>query len=111
MLELENWEIAPKFLGGVPDVAPGPSAGKIVAGDFPLDQVVIDELPSGTVVLSCNRYGGSEWTFAARIDTTFANGEPRSYFFKVSEGLQCWNSCSELEPANNLIHRFLVRRI
>ncbi|KAH6632839.1 Fructosamine kinase-domain-containing protein [Chaetomium tenue] len=81
----EEWEVPPKFLGGIPEVAPGSSGGKPVEGDFPLDQVVIDEFPPGTVVRSCNRYGASDWTVAARIETILASGEPKSYFLKCAE--------------------------
>lgn len=41
---VEDWEVSPKFLGNVPDVTPGSSGGKVVEGDFPLDQVVIDSV-------------------------------------------------------------------
>ncbi|KAK4145228.1 uncharacterized protein C8A04DRAFT_26989 [Dichotomopilus funicola] len=64
MAEEETWEIPPKFLGSVPQATPGSSGGKVVEGDFPLDQVVIDEFSPGTVILSCNRYGASDWTCA-----------------------------------------------
>jgi hypothetical protein len=37
----EEWEVPPMFLG-VPDITPGSSGGKLVDGDFSLDQVVID---------------------------------------------------------------------
>lgn len=42
MAEEEKWEVPPKFLGIVPQVTPGSSGGKVVKGDFSLDQIVID---------------------------------------------------------------------
>jgi hypothetical protein len=39
---VQEWEIPPKSLGTIPDVTPGSSGGKVVEGDFPLDQVVTD---------------------------------------------------------------------
>ncbi|KAI9369764.1 Fructosamine kinase-domain-containing protein [Aspergillus egyptiacus] len=56
-----------------------------IEGDFPLDQIVIDQLPPGTQVHSCDRYGASAWTVTARITTTLANGEPKLYFLKCAE--------------------------
>ncbi|KAF2785733.1 hypothetical protein K505DRAFT_189463, partial [Melanomma pulvis-pyrius CBS 109.77] len=46
------------------------------------------ELPHGTVVQSCNRYGASEWTVVAKIETGLAdreNGERKAYFLKCAE--------------------------
>jgi hypothetical protein len=34
--------VQPKRHGKVPEVVPGTSGGKVIEGDFPLDQIVID---------------------------------------------------------------------
>ncbi|KAF2014446.1 hypothetical protein BU24DRAFT_410192 [Aaosphaeria arxii CBS 175.79] len=60
----------------------GQSGGKLVEGNFPLEQVVIDQLPPGTLVVSCNQYGASEWTVLARIDTLSTDSKPKAYFLK-----------------------------
>ncbi len=39
---VEMWQPPTESLGRVPLVAPGKSGDKIIEGDFPLDQVVID---------------------------------------------------------------------
>ncbi|KAK3985470.1 Fructosamine kinase-domain-containing protein [Cladorrhinum sp. PSN332] len=80
-----QWEVPPKFLGKIPAVSPGSSGGKVVEGDFPLDQVVIEKFPPGSVIHSCHRYGGSEWTVSAKIEATLADGETKSYFLKCAE--------------------------
>jgi hypothetical protein len=80
---VEQWSPPTESLGRVPQVIPGRSGGREILGDFPLDQVVIDRLPSGSLVHSCDRYGASAWTVTARIETTLANGEPKDFFLKV----------------------------
>ncbi|CZT08661.1 uncharacterized protein RAG0_13675 [Rhynchosporium agropyri] len=80
----DEWKIPPRLITGPPNVIPGVSGGKVVEGDFPLDQVVIDKLPPGTVVHACNLLSQSEWTVAAKIDTTLA-GEAKAYFLKCAE--------------------------
>ncbi len=55
-----------------------------VAGDFPLDDNVIDSFPPGTQVLSANRFGQSKWTLTARVDVTTPGGTPSSYFLKCA---------------------------
>lgn len=60
------------------------------------------------MVQSCNRHGGSEWTVAARIDTTTANFEPKTYFLKVAS-LACPQSdansyqCAEFEQGRVML--------
>ncbi|KAF2658979.1 hypothetical protein K491DRAFT_702468 [Lophiostoma macrostomum CBS 122681] len=56
--------------------------------DFPLDQIVINQLPAGTIVHSCTHHGSAAWTNTARIETTLANGESKLYFLKCAEGDQ-----------------------
>ncbi|KAH4029372.1 protein-ribulosamine 3-kinase [Parastagonospora nodorum] len=85
---IENWQIPPKFLGKLPKVQRGCSGGKIVQGDFPLDQIVIDKLSPGTIVLSCNQHGVNEWTVVAKIVTRLENSDldvEKSYFLKCAE--------------------------
>ncbi|KAI4908157.1 hypothetical protein J4E90_008781 [Alternaria incomplexa] len=84
---VEQWQPPTESLGRVPSVTRGTSCGEPIQGDFPLDQVVIDKLPLGTQVHSCNRHGASDWTVTARIDTTRVDGEPESYFLKVDATL------------------------
>ncbi|CAI6336637.1 unnamed protein product [Periconia digitata] len=81
----EMWTPPSASLGNIPRVTPGKSGNKAIAGDFPLDQIIIDQLPQGTVVLSCNRYGASAWTVTARIETTAPNGTSKFYFLKCAE--------------------------
>lgn len=97
---IDEWQLPPRCDGRIPDVSPGFSGGRVVDGDFPLDQVVIDsscpevcgeqkqklihlELPAGTTVYSCNRLGASEWTVVARIETRLVNDKRKSFFLKV----------------------------
>jgi hypothetical protein len=47
--------------------------------------MVFLELPPGTQIHSCDRYGASAWTVTARITTTLAGGTPKFYFLKVEE--------------------------
>ncbi|KAJ8123095.1 hypothetical protein ONZ43_g873 [Nemania bipapillata] len=82
---IQDWEFPPMSHGRIPDITRGSSDGKIVKGDFPLDQVVIERFPPGTVVHSCNRFGVSEWTVIAKIETMLANNEPKLYFLKCAE--------------------------
>ncbi|MCJ1384246.1 hypothetical protein MMC17_007362 [Xylographa soralifera] len=82
---VEDWQLPPQSLGRIPKVIPGSSGGKVIEGDFPLDQVVIDKLPADTVVRSCNRYGASEWTVIAKIETKLANDKQKFYFLKCAE--------------------------
>ncbi|KAE8453868.1 hypothetical protein EG329_007644 [Mollisiaceae sp. DMI_Dod_QoI] len=85
MSEVEEWT-PPTVSGiGVPRVTPATSGNQKIEGDFPLDQVVIDQLPPGTQVHSCDRYGASAWTITARITTTLADGTPKLYFLKCAE--------------------------
>lgn len=102
---VEVWTPPTFSSGKVPQVTPGKSRNQDIGGDFPLDQVVIDrecptialwlyltfliELPPGTQIDSCDRYGASAWTVTARITTTLANGEPKFYFLKVQDPLEC----------------------
>ncbi|KAF2108600.1 Fructosamine kinase-domain-containing protein [Lophiotrema nucula] len=83
--EVKEWAPPTESLGKVPQVTPGKSGEKDIEGDFPLDQVVIDQLPPNTIVHSCNRYGASAWTVTARIETTSPKGEPKFYFLKCAE--------------------------
>ncbi|KAI4658286.1 uncharacterized protein J4E79_007268 [Alternaria viburni] len=85
---VEQWQPPTESLGRVPLVTRGTSCGKSVQGDFPLDQVVIDKLPLGTQVHSCNRHGASKWTVTAKIDTTRPDAPPKSYFLKCADGDQ-----------------------
>ncbi|KAF2671660.1 hypothetical protein BT63DRAFT_422204 [Microthyrium microscopicum] len=85
---VEQWKPPTESLGRVPLVTPGKSGDKPIEGDFPLDQVVIDQLPPGTVVHSCNRYGASAWTVTARIETTTADGEEQFFFVKCADADQ-----------------------
>ncbi|OIW25255.1 hypothetical protein CONLIGDRAFT_718125 [Coniochaeta ligniaria NRRL 30616] len=83
---IEDWQPPPTLDGKTPEVPPGLSNGKIVEGDFPLDQVVIDTFPPGTEVRSCNLYAtSSEWTVIAKIEAKLAeHDETRFYFLKAS---------------------------
>ncbi|KAL8833637.1 MAG: hypothetical protein Q9170_004158 [Blastenia crenularia] len=84
----EIWTPPTFSAGKVPQVVPGKSHDQEIEGDFPLDQVVIDQLPTGTQIHSSDRYGASAWTVTARITTTSADGEPKFYFLKCAEDVQ-----------------------
>ncbi|KAK4220393.1 hypothetical protein QBC38DRAFT_345159, partial [Podospora fimiseda] len=94
----DEGEVPPKFDGKGPVVSPGVSGGKVVEGDFPLDQVVtcIDKFPLGYIVRSCHRYGSSEWTVSARIEATLANGDDKSFFPRQSHARGRIDSMNEL---------------
>ncbi|MCJ1384890.1 hypothetical protein MMC17_008008 [Xylographa soralifera] len=85
---MEMWTPPTFSAGKVPQVTPGKSGDQNIEGDFPLDSIVIDQLPPGTRVHSCDRYGASAWTVTARITTTLADGEPKLYFLKCAEDAQ-----------------------
>ncbi|KAL8643914.1 MAG: hypothetical protein Q9226_008042 [Calogaya cf. arnoldii] len=107
----EIWTPPTFFAGKVPQVIPGRSNNQEIKGDFPLDQIVIDQLPPGTQVHSSDRYGASAWTVTAKIAATSADGKPKFYFLKCAEGSQGkamlhgeFNSMCELyETAPNLV--------
>ncbi|KAF2810622.1 uncharacterized protein BDZ99DRAFT_519318 [Mytilinidion resinicola] len=82
---VEDWAPPTESPGKVPQVTAGKSGGKDIKGDFPLDQIVIDQLPPGTQVHSCNRHRASTWTVTAKIETTLADGEPKFFFLKCAE--------------------------
>jgi hypothetical protein len=45
------------------------------------------ELPAGAVVKGCRGHGASNWNETARLDIE-VNGEPKSFFVKVSADQQ-----------------------
>lgn len=55
-----------------------------VAGDFPLDQNVINHFPSGSNVVSAEKYGSSAWTVTARVDVELFDRTRRRYFLKCA---------------------------
>lgn len=46
----EEYEPPTISTGNIPQVTPGVSGGKVVEGDFPLDQIVIDRMVSRTTM-------------------------------------------------------------
>ncbi|KAJ9609218.1 hypothetical protein H2200_006990 [Cladophialophora chaetospira] len=55
-----------------------------IAGDIALDDNVISSFPTGTRVLSANKFGQSKWTVTARLDVIQSDGKPASYFLKCA---------------------------
>ncbi|TVY48641.1 Fructosamine-3-kinase [Lachnellula occidentalis] len=51
-----------------------------------VDENVKAKLPSSTKIESIRPHGASYWTRTAEISTQMADGKPRSYFLKVSQG-------------------------
>ena len=61
-----------------------------IAGNFPLDEAVIDALrPLGATVISADSYGSSAWTITARVLTQMASGETKRFFLKVQFFFGC----------------------
>ena len=58
--------------------------GLSISGDFPLDENVIASFPSGTKVLSANRFGASAWTITARVNVELPDGSTARYFLKCA---------------------------
>lgn len=69
--------------GPVMDVVPRPD-GRLIFGDFPLDENIIACFPNGTKVFSAGRFGASEWTITARINVGFLDGAHARYFVKCA---------------------------
>lgn len=55
-----------------------------IAGDFPVDDNVINSFPQGTKILSATNFGQSKWTVTARLDVERPDGSPASYFLKCA---------------------------
>ncbi|TVY87259.1 Ketosamine-3-kinase [Lachnellula willkommii] len=51
-----------------------------------VDENVKAKFPPGTKIESIRPHGASYWTRTAKISTQLADGTPRSYFLKVSQG-------------------------
>ncbi len=51
------------------------------AGDFSLDDNVINSFPTG---LSANKFGYSKWSLTARVDIIHPDGTPTSYSLKCA---------------------------
>lgn len=56
------------------------------AGDFPIDDGILDTFPPGTQVISANRYGLSQWTVTARLHVRFPDVQTNRYFLKTAKG-------------------------
>lgn len=54
-----------------------------IQGGFPVDEAVIEAMPTGTKVVSAEPYGYSAWTITARISVILPDGRPKKYFLKV----------------------------
>lgn len=79
-------------------------------GDFPIDEGILAKFPSGTEVISANRYGLSQWTVTARLHVKFPDGESNRYFLKTAKGEVGrrlmegeFHAISALHGADNLI--------
>ena len=55
-------------------------------GDFLLDENVLASLPTGSKVLSANRYAISAWTITGRVNVELLDGTPMQYFLKCATG-------------------------
>jgi len=55
-----------------------------VAGDFPVDEAIVDKFPLGTVILSATRYGTSAWTVTARLVVQLPDGSEERYFLNCA---------------------------
>ena len=56
----------------------------LVSGDFLMDKNVVASFPTGSKVLSANRYGISDWTITACIDVELPDGTLVRYFLKCA---------------------------
>ncbi|MCJ1395997.1 hypothetical protein MMC18_008883 [Xylographa bjoerkii] len=55
-----------------------------IAGDFPLDDAILEALPPDLTVVSADSYGSSAWSVTARIDTVNHEGAPMRFFVKCT---------------------------
>ncbi|KAL9105925.1 MAG: hypothetical protein Q9227_008985 [Pyrenula ochraceoflavens] len=52
--------------------------------DVPLDDGVLSKFPSGTKILSTQRFGTSEWTTTARLNVQYPDGTREDFFLKCA---------------------------
>ena len=55
-----------------------------IAGDFPVDKIVVSYLPKEAKVLAVDRYRSSTWTVTARILTEMPDSTLQRYFLKCA---------------------------
>lgn len=58
----------------------------LTRGDFPLDDNVQASFPKGTKVLSCDRFGTSDWTATAQLHVELPDGSRTRLFLKCASG-------------------------
>lgn len=62
------------------------SMADLIGGDFSLDENVLAAFPEGTKVLSCDRFGTSDWTITARLHVELPDGLQTRLFLKCATG-------------------------
>jgi len=55
-----------------------------IAGNFPLDEAIIEALPQDLRIVSADSYGSSAWSVTARINTEKPDGTPARFFLKCT---------------------------
>ncbi|KAL1845019.1 hypothetical protein VTK73DRAFT_1320 [Phialemonium thermophilum] len=55
-------------------------------GVFPMDEAVLDALPSGSTFVSVDHFGTSAWTITGKLVARSQDGEEEVYFLKIAYG-------------------------
>ncbi|KAI0008498.1 Fructosamine kinase-domain-containing protein [Xylariaceae sp. FL0662B] len=62
------------------------SSRNSLGGKLPLDNAVINALPTETKAVSANLYGSSDWSLTAKVNAIDVDGRPTPFFLKYVTG-------------------------